>query len=96
MFGRKVYKREVVRPFASKPLSYAEHTGDFRNHKMMKGSAFKAGPQIDTREPISSGILKGLWGTWEVVCLSPYKNRVFFFFHEVALVAFFGGGGTVF
>lgn len=73
--------------FAGKALGYEDKTGDFRIRKMLVGWACEAGKKQDTREPISPGIFKGLWGVWSSVCSSSFEGSLF---HAASLLAFFG------
>lgn len=72
---------------ASKASGFSEDTGDFRFLKMLEGWVREAGAQRDVKEPLSPGVLKGLWSQWARFCLDALEAALF---HAAAFVAFFG------
>lgn len=72
--------------FACKLLDYKECLSDFRIKKMLEGWHREEGPRKDPRQPLTPGILKGLYQVWSKVCTSEYERILF---HAASLTAFF-------
>lgn len=73
--------------FASKSLGFSDCMADFRIKRMLEGLRREEGPRRDSHQPLTPGILKGVYGKWSTVCTSPFEQRLF---HAAALLAFWG------